>query len=82
MGFEYFSASNKAEFLSLIDDFCDPDLRRFDRPVLFEVFTEVEDEQEGLKIFRAINTPATEKFRVKEIAKQLLPQNAVDVLKN
>lgn len=81
MGFEYFSASNKAEFLSLIDDFCDPNLRRFDRPVLFEVFTEVEDEQEGLKIFRAINTPATEKFRVKEIAKQLLPQNAVDVLK-
>jgi 2-succinyl-5-enolpyruvyl-6-hydroxy-3-cyclohexene-1-carboxylate synthase len=81
MGFEYFSASNKTEFLSLIDDFCDPDLRRFDRPVLFEVFTKVEDEQEGLKIFRSINSSAIDMFRVKEIAKQILPQSAVDALK-
>ena len=65
----------------MIDDFCDPDLRRFDRPVLFEVFTKVEDEQEGLKIFRSINSSAIDMFRVKEIAKQILPQSAVDALK-
>jgi len=55
MNFEYFSANNKDEFLTLIDDFCSPDINKFSKPVLFEVFTTVKDEQDGLKFIRAAN---------------------------
>ena len=56
VGFEYISAKDKNEFLSLVDDFCDPNINKFDKPVLFEVFTKIPDEQDSLKLFTDINT--------------------------
>ena len=41
-GFHYISARNKEDFDKLIDDFCN---KEYDKPVLFECFTKVEDEQ-------------------------------------
>ena len=41
-GFEYMCAASKEEFLNLIKDFC---TKKYDKPVLFEVFTNDEDEQ-------------------------------------
>ena len=48
MGFEYLTASDKKEFDDLFEDFCNPDIDHFDKPVLLEVFTEVFDEQQAL----------------------------------
>ncbi len=46
-GFEYMSAKNENEFDLLINDFC---TKTFEKPVLFECFTDVENENEALKI--------------------------------
>jgi len=79
MGFEYFSASNKNEFLSLIDDFCSPDIDKFSKPVLFEVFTTVKDEQDGLNLIRMANRPINGKL--KNAVKQMLPAKALSAIK-
>lgn len=44
-GFKYMKAENKLEFLEQINDFCNC---KSEQPILFEVFTSVEDEQNGL----------------------------------
>lgn len=44
MGFRYISAASKADFLAQVDDFCSPDISKFDAPVLFEVFVKPEDD--------------------------------------
>ena len=46
-GFHYMSCNTKEEFLNQIKDFCNKD---FGKPVLFEVFTQDEDEQRALEI--------------------------------
>lgn len=46
LGFKYLTASSKEEFDSVCDEFVDLDYN--DKPILFEVFTTTEDEQECL----------------------------------
>lgn len=58
MNFHYMSAHDKDEFTSQIKEFCQPGVDAFDKPVFFEVFTEIEDEQTGFNIMRAA-TPQT-----------------------
>ena len=53
MGFCYLSADTKEAFDEQIGSFCDP--QKFDKPVVFEVFTDAEREQEALKNLRAFN---------------------------
>ncbi len=55
MGFVYMSANTKEEFDDLIKKFCDPNLRAFSCPVLFEVFTKIPDEQDAIKILQEVN---------------------------
>jgi len=84
MGFEYLVARNAEEFLGQIDDFCSPDIHKFDKPVLFEIFiADVEDEQKGWELMRSANWPVSNSLaaRAKDIAKQILPKKAVDVLR-
>jgi 2-succinyl-5-enolpyruvyl-6-hydroxy-3-cyclohexene-1-carboxylate synthase len=57
MNFHYMSARSKSELRENIKEFCAPDLNKFGRPVLFEVFTEIEDEQKGLDMIRETNRP-------------------------
>ena len=52
-GFEYFSANSKDEFLNLINDFCNKD---FEKPVLFEVFTDKDNESNALKMIRNLKS--------------------------
>lgn len=49
MGFLYMSASDRQSFDAIISEFCHPDLNHFDKPVLFEVFTDVTDEKQALE---------------------------------
>lgn len=47
LGFDYIQANNKEEFLNNIENFV---LGENDKPIIFEVFTNSEDESEALKI--------------------------------
>lgn len=46
LGYEYLSASNKEEFLNTYERFLTPEIT--DKPILFEVFTDSEDESNAL----------------------------------
>lgn len=52
MGFKYISASTKRGFSERIDEFCSDDINKFDKPVLFEIFTDVVDEQVAYDLIR------------------------------
>lgn len=55
LGFEYLSASNKEEFLAVKDRFITPEVT--DRPMLFEVYTETEDETAALEAISSLIEP-------------------------
>lgn len=57
MGFAYMTAATKEAFDEQITRFCDPDPEAFKKPVVFEVFTDAEDEKTALKNLRAFNRP-------------------------
>ena len=54
-GFYYMTASDKEGFSKQINDFCSPDLNKFKSPVVFEVFTTMENEQSSLREMHASN---------------------------
>lgn len=63
-GFEYLQASTKDEFINLIQDFCNKDS---DKPILFEVFTEDENERASLGIIRNTLERKKNKSPIKKI---------------
>jgi 2-succinyl-5-enolpyruvyl-6-hydroxy-3-cyclohexene-1-carboxylate synthase len=50
LGYEYYQASNKEEFLQHFDRFLSPTIG--EKPIIFEVFTTTEDESDSVKIMR------------------------------
>lgn len=60
--FHYMSAKNKQDFQKQIRDFCTAE---FEKPVLFEVFCSIKDEQEGLKTMRTHNRDLLEEGLIK-----------------
>lgn len=71
MNFIYMTAATKDEFTSKIDDFCSPNVNHFNRPVMFEVFTEIPEEQSGLRTMRASGVlPSDESDIPQEIAEE------------
>lgn len=64
MGFEYLSAENKEEFLSQLDFFVTT--QEVDKPIVFEVFTDSEEESSALQKIRNLVVAPREK-RVKNI---------------
>lgn len=52
LGFKYFSASTKEDFMKYIDEFMNPG--SYNQPMLFEVFTNHEDENDALKAISTI----------------------------
>lgn len=61
-GFEYLQAKTKDEFVNQIDYFCNG---AFDKPVLFEVFTNTKDEQDGLHLMWKYNRDKLEEGLIK-----------------
>ncbi len=51
-GFHYMSANTKEDFLAKIQDFC---TKKFDKPVLFEVFTKDEDEITASNLMKEVS---------------------------
>ena len=52
LGFQYLSATNKEEFLAALDDFANPSIG--DKPIILEVFTTHEVEDEALRLMNTI----------------------------
>jgi 2-succinyl-5-enolpyruvyl-6-hydroxy-3-cyclohexene-1-carboxylate synthase len=67
LGFEYLTASNKRETLAQIEHFLDDS--QMEKPMLFEIFTEMDAENEALKLIRnlRVTTTATVKNTIKKI---------------
>lgn len=93
MGFEYLSANTKDQLLTHIDQFTSSDINEFKGPVLFEVFTEMSDEQEGLKMIRDENRNklipnptsnsdiTTKKSKIKKKLKKVTPEKVKSIYK-
>ena len=68
LGFEYLTASNKEEYLAKYEDFFSPEPK--DRPVVFEVFTDSDDESDAIHLLRG--TLADSSGSIKQMARKLL----------
>jgi 2-succinyl-5-enolpyruvyl-6-hydroxy-3-cyclohexene-1-carboxylate synthase len=84
MGFEYMHARDKSEFDNNIDMFCSPGVATFEKSVLFEVFTSVEGELEGLSLLNSANRSINSMVRdkVKKQVGQILPYNVKKGIKD
>lgn len=65
LGFEYLAASNKEEFLQVYKRFVDP--KRLDKPLLFEIFTETEDESTALELITTLTRKGQSVKKRKEL---------------
>ena len=63
LGFEYLTAHNKEEFLSVCKDFLAPEIS--DHPILLEVFTDELNESNALKMMNSLEMPTTDKAKQK-----------------
>lgn len=78
LGYEYLQASNKEEYLEQVKRFLTPSIT--DRPILFEVFTNHEDESEALEIINKLIVDQSVAF--KKTVKSILPSSVTKVLKD
>ena len=68
LGYEYMSATNKEEYLASCDSFFSPGPK--DRPVVFEVFTDSDDESDAIHMLRTALTDGT--GSIKQLARDVL----------
>lgn len=81
LGYEYLSASNKEEFLAVIDKFLSS--TKNEQPILFEVFTDTEDESNALEMLCniVVDPKLVTKKAIKGMVKQVLGDAGVNVVK-
>ena len=81
LGFTYYSAYNKEEFIAQIDKFCEDSM--VTKPILFEVFTNDEDEDKALRIMRnlIVSKKAMAKKNAKDAIKKTLGENSFETIK-
>jgi 2-succinyl-5-enolpyruvyl-6-hydroxy-3-cyclohexene-1-carboxylate synthase len=81
LGFEYLSASNKEDFENVYEKFLVPGVT--ERPLVFEVFTDSDDESKALEMMLKIeNADAGEmKQKSKDFAKKLMGESGVKLLR-
>lgn len=77
LGFEYLCASNKDEYYNNIDKFVTPEIT--DKPMIFELFTSIEDESNALKTVNSLRQNTIGK--VGKVAKSIVGQKGVDTIK-
>lgn len=77
LGFDYITASTKEEFNLLYERFINTELS--EKSILFEVFTDDEDEREAFNMMSSIDV--SNSLRVKQLAKQVLGQSGTKIVK-
>ncbi len=82
LGFEYLSATNKEEFLAALDIFTTPNIT--DKPMILEVFTTHEDENNALRAMTNINCDAKTaiKNKVTDTVRSIAGETGIKVIKN
>lgn len=65
LGFEYLSASSKDEFVKYVERFVTPSIT--DKPILFEVFTDTEDESEALRLLTTLSAKSKTMLKANEV---------------
>ena len=75
LGYEYLSASNKEEFDKVYSRFVTPELT--EKPMIFEVFTHVKDENDAL--YQIYNMEVSVSSKVKKTIKNVLGNDIVRV---
>ena len=77
LGYEYLQAFDKKEYMCHLDRFLTPELT--EKPILFEVFTNSEDESDALKLMNTlISEPSME---IKQSIKAIIPGPIQNVLR-
>lgn len=77
LGFEYIAASTKEEVLANLEQFLDN--TKTDKPILFEVFTNSDEESEALEVIRGIADDKSVRMRNK--AKKILGSAGLNAIK-
>lgn len=77
LGYEYLSADTKEEYLQNLERFLTPEIT--DCPMLFEVFTNNEDESEAIRMMRNLNISA--KGVLKEAVKSAIGEKGKEFIK-
>lgn len=81
LGFTYLSASCKKEYVDNLNKFISPSTQQ--RPILFEVFTQTDDESEALEIVQTLMVHSFQhrKKMAKEIIKSIVGQKRIGTIK-
>lgn len=77
LGFEYMSASNKAEFDRIYERFINPIMQ--ERSIIFEVFTDSDDESKALELI--MNIEESSIVKAQQIAKRVLGKKNISFVK-
>lgn len=80
LGYDYLKAANKEEFISVIEHFLSPHIG--DRPILFEVFTETDDESNALETILniVIDQKAQIKTNIKKAVKKVVGDKGIETI--
>ena len=80
LGYDYLKAANKEEFISVIEHFLSPHIG--DRPILFEVFTETDDESNSLETILniVIDQKAQIKSNIKKAVKKVVGDKGIETI--
>ena len=81
LGYEYITASNKEEFNNVVEKFLSPE--KNDKPMLFEVFTETEDESDALETIlnMVVDNKTIVKDKLKKAVKEIVGQRGIKTIK-
>ena len=81
LGYEYLAASNKDEFKASISKFLSDEEQ--DKPILFEVFTETEDESDALETIlnMIVDTKTIVNDKLKNVVRSVVGQGGIDVIR-
>lgn len=77
LGFEYLCASNKDEFKQVFKQFLNPLIS--DKSILFEVFTNSEEESKALEIITSLEV--SDDIKLRNLTKQLLGKKGAEIVK-
>lgn len=77
LGFEYFSAETKDEYLEQVRKFIDPE--QGDHPILFEIFTDSKNESDAL--YTLFHMEISKKTAAKNAVKSVIGEKGVEKLK-
>lgn len=82
LGYEYITAKSKNEFNSKIDKFLTHEIT--DKPMIFEIFTETENESKALEqVLNIMSSPKQIiKSSIKQVAKDVLGKRGTEMVKN